>query len=155
MGSQEHNMVVLGQIVKHIPKKLIEKLKNQHKIQTRSFSATSHVIAMIFARLSHALSLNDICDCLRFHKGYLSQIRDCVPPSRNGLSHANRNRDAGMAEKLFWEVSDHLNTISPDFKIQGRQYCAMPKRFKRIIHVPSPPVYPAVCVCGSADRFAH
>ena len=40
-----------------------------------------------------------------------------------------------MAEKLFWEVSDHLNTISPNFKIQGRQYCAMPKRFKRIIHV--------------------
>ena len=63
MGSQEHNMVVLGQIVKLIPKKLIEKLKNQHKIQTRSFSATSHVIAMIFAQLSHALSLNDICDC--------------------------------------------------------------------------------------------
>ena len=84
MGSQEHHMAVLGQIVKHIPKKLIEKLKNQHKIQTRSFSAASHVIAMIFARLSHALSLNDICDCLRFHKGYLSQIRDCVPPSRNG-----------------------------------------------------------------------
>ena len=74
MGSQEHNMVVLGQIVKHIPKKLIEKLKNKHKIQTRSFSATSHVIAMIFAQLSHALSLNDICDCLRFHKGYLAQI---------------------------------------------------------------------------------
>lgn len=37
MGSQEHNMVVLGQIVKHIPKKLIEKLKKMHKIQTRSF----------------------------------------------------------------------------------------------------------------------
>ena len=31
MGSQEHHMAVLGQIVKHIPKKLIEKLKNQHK----------------------------------------------------------------------------------------------------------------------------
>ena len=31
MGSQEHNMEVLGQIVKHIPKKLIEKLKNKHK----------------------------------------------------------------------------------------------------------------------------
>ena len=27
MGSQEHNMVVPGQIVKHIPGKLIEKLR--------------------------------------------------------------------------------------------------------------------------------
>ena len=67
MGSQEHNMVVSGQIVKHISKKLIKKLKNKHKIQTRRFSVTSHVIAMIFAQLSHALSLNDICDSLRFH----------------------------------------------------------------------------------------
>ena len=33
MGSQEHNMVVLRQIIKHIPKKLIERLKHQHKIQ--------------------------------------------------------------------------------------------------------------------------
>ena len=46
MSPQEHNMAVSGQIVKLIPKKLIEKLKNKYKIQTRSFSATSHVVAM-------------------------------------------------------------------------------------------------------------
>ena len=102
MNPQEHNMAVLGQIVKLIPKKLIEKLKNKYKFQTRSFSATSHVVAMLYAQLSHALSLNDICDCLRFHSGYLSQIRDCVPPSRNGLAHANSTRDSAMAEELFW-----------------------------------------------------
>ena len=79
MGSQERNMAVLGQIVKHIPGKLIEKLKGKYKIQTRAFSATSHVAAMIFAHLSHALSLNDICDSLHFRKGNLAQIRDCVP----------------------------------------------------------------------------
>ena len=125
MGSQEHNMGVQGQIVKHIPKKLIEKLKNKHKIQTRSFSATSHVIAMIFAQLSHALSLNDICDCLRFHKGYLAQIRNCVPPSRNGLAHANATRDAGLAEELFWAISRE-STLS---------YPGLPWRFRRAIHV--------------------
>ena len=118
MGSQEHNMVVLGQIVKHIPKKLIEKLKNKHKIQTRSFSATSHVIAMIFAQLSHALSLNDICDCLRFHKGYLAQIRDSVPPSRNGLAHANATRDAELAEDLFWAVLGDIKEKHPQFHIR-------------------------------------
>lgn len=32
MGSHEHNMVVPGQIIKHIPEKLIEKLKDKHKI---------------------------------------------------------------------------------------------------------------------------
>ena len=128
-------MVVLGQIVKHIPKKLIEKLKNKHKIQTRSFSATSHVIAMIFAQLSHALSLNDICDCLRFHKGYLAQIRDSVLPSRNGRAHANATRNAGLAEELFWAVLGDIKEKYPQFISGGRHYPGLPWRFRRAIHV--------------------
>ena len=70
---------------------------------------------MIFARLSHALSLNDICDCLRFHKGYLAQIRDCVPPSRNGLAHANATRNAALAEELFWSVLAEVKSKHPKF----------------------------------------
>lgn len=135
MDSQEHNMVVLGQIFKQIPAKLIEKLKNKHKIQTRSFSETSHVAAMIFAQLSHALSLNDICDCLKFHKGYLVQIRNCTPPSRNGLAHANANRDAALAEELFWTVLADIKVKYPEFISGSRKYPGMPWRFKRAIHL--------------------
>ena len=126
MSSQEHNMAVLGQIVKHIPAKLIEKLKAKYGIQTRSFTATSHVVAMIFAQLSHALSLNDICDCLRFHKGYLAQIRDCVPPSRNGLAHANATRDAALAEELFWTVLDEVKSKYPEFISDSRRWKSTP-----------------------------
>ena len=43
MNPQKHNMAVLGQIVKLIPRKIIESLRKKHKIQTRSFTATSHV----------------------------------------------------------------------------------------------------------------
>ena len=135
MNPQEHNMAVLGQIVKLIPKKLIEKLKNKYKIQTRAFSATSHVVAMLYAQLSHALSLNDICDCLRFHSGYLSQIRDCTPPSRNGLSHANATRNAAMAEELFWTVLAEIKQKYPDFITKGRHYPGLPWRFKKTIHI--------------------
>ena len=135
MGSQEHNLAVLGQIVKHIPGKLIEKLKAKYKIQTRAFSATSHVVAMIFAQLSHALSLNDICDCLHFRKGYLAQIRDCVPPSRNGLAHANATRNAGLAEELFWTVLAGIKEKYPQFISGGRHYPGLPWRFRRAIHV--------------------
>ncbi len=130
-----HNMAVLGQIVKYIPKKNIEKLKNKHKIQTRSFSATSHVVAMLFAQLNHSLSLNDICDCLKFHKGYLSQIRDCVHPSRNGLAHANKTRNAKMAEELYWNVFADIKEKYPEFMAQNRKYPGIPWRFKRPIHI--------------------
>ena len=137
MKPSKHKMTVLSQIFKLIPRNLIPKLANEFGIdrQSRVFSPTSHVLALVFGQLTHALGLNDICDTLRNHCGLVSKIRDCVPPSRNGLSHANRNRDAGMAEKLFWEVLAHLNEISPNFRIQGRRYCALPRRFKRMIHV--------------------
>ena len=117
MKPSKHKMTVLSQIFKLIPRNLIPKLANEFGIdrQSRVFSPTSHVLALVFGQLTHALGLNDICDTLRNHCGLVSKIRDCVPPSRNGLSHANRNRDAGMAEKLFWEVLAHLNEISPNF----------------------------------------
>ncbi len=127
-------MVILGQIVKHIPKKLIEKLKNKYKIQTRSFSATSHVVVMLFAQLSHALSLNDIQDCLRFHKGYLAQIRDCTP-IRPGeivvfdkayvdfahLWHLNRrgvNWITRLKENLCFEVMGQQPIVFSDCRIK-------------------------------------
>ena len=129
MKPSKHKMTVLSQIFKLIPRNLIPKLANEFGIdrQSRVFSPTSHVLALVFGQLTHALGLNDICDTLRNHCGLVSKIRDCVPPSRNGLSHANRNRDAGMAEKLFWEVLAHLNEISPNFRIQGRRYGKTPQ----------------------------
>ena len=99
MKPSKHKMTVLSQIFKLIPRNLIPKLANEFGIdrQSRVFSPTSHVLALVFGQLTHALGLNDICDTLRNHCGLVSKIRDCVPPSRNGLSHANRNRDTGIS----------------------------------------------------------
>ena len=137
MNPSKHKMTVLSQISKLLPRNLISKLANDFGIhkQSRVFSPTSHVLALVFGQLTHALGLNDICDTLRHHCGLVNRIWDCVLPSRNGLSHANWNRDAGMAEKLFWKVLAHLNEISSNFRIQGRRYCALPRRFKHMIHV--------------------
>ena len=97
MTPTKHTMSVLAQITSWIPDRIIENLARKHRIQTRSFSATSHVISMFYAHLAHALSLNDICDSLSNHAGTLEQLRNCTPPSRNGLSHANKTRNADMA----------------------------------------------------------
>ena len=137
MNPSKHKMTVLEQIFKLIPRNLIPKLAREHGVDKRSraFSPVSHVLALMFGQLSHAIGLNDICDTLRNHKGALSSIREAVPPSRNGFSHANRNRNADMAEKLFWAVLGHLEGISPGFRMHGRRYRAFPRRFKRIINV--------------------
>jgi Transposase DDE domain/Domain of unknown function (DUF4372) len=101
---------------------------------TRSFSAWSHVVSMLFAQLTHALGLNDVCDALRLHSGPLSALRGATPPSRNNLSHANKHRDAALAEGLFWAVLEHLQTLSPGFGT-GPRGKGLARRFRRVIHV--------------------
>jgi len=134
MNPLKNTLPLLGQLVKCVPPKLADVLARKYKIQTRSFSPTSHVVSMMYAQLSHALSLNDVCDALRNHQSNLSQIRNCVPPSRNGLSHANRTRNADMSEELFWTTLQTLKDDYPEFMTEGRYYPGLPHRFTRTIH---------------------
>ena len=131
-----HQFTVLKQIVDVIPRNLISKLATKHGVdkKSRSFKPVSHVVSLLFGQLSHALSLNDICDTLHNHEGSLAVVRGATPPSRNGLSHANRERNADMAEDLFWETLGSLQKQAPNFGM-GRKYVGFPRRFKRMINV--------------------
>jgi len=75
---------------------------------------------MLYAQLTHSIGLNDVVDELRLHSGPLSAVRGATPPSRNGLSHAGKERKAVLAEKLFWAVLGHLQALSPGFA-RGRR----------------------------------
>ena len=128
-------VTALYQICKLIPQHLVSKLAREHGVdkQSRTFTPWSHVVSMLYAHLGHCLSLNDIADSLRLHEGYLKTIRQAVPPSRNGLSHANKIRSAEMAKDLFWSVLAHFRKISPQFGY-GHGYTGIPRRFKRTIN---------------------
>lgn len=126
---------VLAQLCNFIPEHLVPKLARKHGVATkaRTFSAWSHVLAMLYGQLAHAIGLNDICDALRHHAGALLCIRGATPPSRNGFSHANKVREAAMAEELFWAVLEHLRNLQPRFG-SGRKG-GLARRFRRTIHV--------------------
>ena len=102
--------------------------------KSRSFKPWSHVVSLLFAQFTHAIGLNDVCDSLRLHSGPLSAIRGATPPSRNGLSNANRERPAALAEQLFWQTLNHLKSLSPGFG-GGRTGKRLAHRFKVAIHV--------------------
>jgi hypothetical protein len=141
------NVTVLKQILNLIPRGLI----NRHAIDTgveakaRSFSALSHLSAMLFAQLSHAMGLNDVCDWLRLKSVVLKRF-GVTPPSKNGLSHANKERSADFVEKLFWSVLDHLQHTSPDFA-SGRKGKGALWRFKVKIHAVDSTVMQLVANC--------
>jgi len=129
------SFTLLRQLCNLIPNHLVPQLARDTGVdaQARTFLPWSHVVSLLYAQLTHSLSLNDVCDALRLHSGPLSAIRAATPPSKNALSHANRQRDPKMAEQLFWKMLEHLQALHPGFGARHRPKFAF--RFKRLIHV--------------------
>lgn len=137
MPPPRHQFTMLKQMCDLIPPHLVSKLARKHGVedQSRAITPWNHTVALLFAQISHALSLNDVCDTLANHGGVLTTIRQASAPSRNGLSNANRERNADMAEALFWETLAHLQGQWPQFGM-GRKYVGFPRRFRqRVINV--------------------
>ena len=141
------NVIVLKQILNLIPRAMINRLALETGIEakSRSFSVVSHLSAMLFAQLSHAMGLNDVCDWLRLKSAALTRF-GVTPPSKNGLSNANKERSAEFAEKLFWSVLGHLQHASPNFAA-GRKGKGLLRRFKVRIHAVDSTVIQLVANC--------
>ena len=127
---------ILRQLCNLIPEHLVPKLARQTGVEDhcRTFSAWSHVVTLLFAQLTHAVGLNDVCDALQLSSGPLSALRGARPPSRNNLSHANKIRGAALAEQLFWQVLEHLKGLHPRFA-GSKKGKRLLHRFKRVVHV--------------------
>lgn len=126
---------VLRQLVELIPAYLVPKLARETGVddQARTFTPWSHVVAMLYAQVSHAFGLNDVCDALRLQVTALWAMRRATPPARNTLSYANQQRDCSLAEKLFWKMLEHLQAQHPGFARGGQKTRAW--RFRRAIHI--------------------
>ena len=129
------SFTLLRQLCNLIPTHLVSQLARDTGVaeKSRTFSPWSHVVSLLFAQLTHALGLNDVCDALRLHSGPLSAIRGASGPSKNGFSTANRERPAQLAQDLFWAVLAHLQHVHPGFGHRRRPKFAF--RFKRAIHL--------------------
>jgi hypothetical protein len=128
-------LTVLSQVCNYIPAYLVPRLAHETGVdeKARTFSPWSHVVSLSYAQLTHSLSLNDVCDALQLNSGPLSALRGATPPTRNNLSHADKVRDAALAEKLFWEELKYLGELSPGF-VSGKAGKRFLRRFKRKIH---------------------
>ena len=127
---------VLRQIGNLIPSHLVPKLARETGVdkKARTFSPWSHLRSLLHAQLTHAIGLNCATPQsatsvmpLRRHGGLLVTLRGATPPRsavgrrrsavgrRANLSHANKERDASLAEKVFWAVLGHLQGLPPGF----------------------------------------
>ncbi len=131
--SVRRNPAIFRQICELIPGHLVAKLARKYEIKSRAITSWSHVVALLYTQFTHAMGLNDVCDALRANCSLLFSIRGAKPPSKNGLSNANKTRDSKMLQELFWTVQRHLQSLALD--MGGPNFSHLPKRFKRTIHV--------------------
>lgn len=124
---------IFRQVCELIPPHLVPKLARKHGVKSRGISPWSHTVSLLFAQFTHAIGLNDVCDALRANRSTMASIRGAAPPSRNGLSHANKTRNPKMAEDLFWAMIEHFERLRPGFG--GVKFRRLPRRFKRTVHV--------------------
>lgn len=136
MRPAKHKFTILKQVLDNISPYVVSKIARKYDVDKRSrtFLPWSHVVAMVFAQLSHALSLNDLCDTLRNHAGALATLRNATPPSRNGLSHANTVRDSSMAKDLFYETLSTMTCNFPKFGRHDSQF-KISRKIKRVINI--------------------
>jgi hypothetical protein len=130
--SAGRDRAIFRQVCELIPSHLIPKLARKHGIETRAITPWSHVVSLLYAQFTHAIGLNDVSDGLQANPSLLASIRGAVAPSRNGLSNANRTRNAEMAEDLFWSVLTHFQSLDSDFG--GASFRKLPRRFKRTVY---------------------
>ena len=156
MKPTQHKFTILKQVMDNIPAYLVSKLANKFGVdkQSRTFSPWSHVVTMVYAQLAHSFGLNDVCDSLSLHSSALATVRGATPPSRNGLSHANKVRNADMAQELFWCTLSELQLEHPHFGL-GRKYCGFPRRFKKIINVIDSTTIKLVANCMDWAKHRH
>ena len=128
-------LTILNQLCNLIPPHLVTKLARETGVdeRARTFTPWSHVVALLYAQLTHSLGLNDVCDALQLHSGPLSALRAARAPYKNTFSHANRIRDPKLGERLFYSMLEHLGKLQPGFG--GKHQPRFVFRFKRIIHV--------------------
>lgn len=145
-----HHYTILGQLLKLIPRGIISATAQSSgaEAKSRSFSPGSHLAAMLFAQLAHALSLNDVCDWLRL-KARAITAWGVTPPSRNNLSHANKVRDASFIETVFWRTLEHFQRSEPTFgnRRPGKGPRRLLHRFKVKIHAVDSTVMELVANC--------
>ena len=94
-----------------------------------------HVIAMILAQLSHALSLNDICDCLRFYIRISCSDSGLCSAEQEWSGSCERAPGCRTCRRIIWgSIGQHQGEV-PSIHIRRAALSGGAWQFRRTIHV--------------------
>jgi hypothetical protein len=85
---------------------------------SRGFSSWDQFVAMLFCQLAQARSLREISDGLKSCEGKLKHLGLEQEPKRSTLSYANAHRPWELFERLFYDLLERCQDISPKKKFR-------------------------------------
>ena len=84
----------------------------------RGFSSWDQFVAMLFCQLAQARSLREISDGLKSCEGKLKHLGLEHEPKRSTLSYANAHRPWQLFQRLFYDLLEQCQAISPRKKFR-------------------------------------
>lgn len=94
----------------------VRELKAEY--HARGFSSWDQFVAMLFCQLAQARSLREISDGLKSCEGKLKHLGLEQEPKRSTLSYANAHRPWELFERLFYDLLERCQAISPKKKFR-------------------------------------
>lgn len=107
---------IFSQLIKFIPRNIIYKASLQHKSDRycKRFDTWHHLMAMLFACYGNCTSLREITTGMRVLEGKLLSAGIKYFPKKSTFSDANKRREAGVFEDIYYELRKHWGKFLPD-----------------------------------------
>lgn len=115
------NITLFAQIARLIPRSIVAEAAKKFKSDKGAsrLDTWTHLLCMIFCHIGNCLSLRDITNGMRSAGGNLNHMGIGSAPSRNALSHQNRQRNCEVWKYLYKRLHDYLGRQAWGRRIAG------------------------------------
>ena len=115
------NITLFAQIARLIPRSIVEEAAKKFKSDKGAsrLDTWTHLLSMIFCHIGNCLSLRDITNGMRSAGGNLNHMGIGSAPSRNALSHQNRQRNCEVWKYLYKRLHDYWGRQTWGRRIAG------------------------------------
>ena len=115
------NITLFAQIARLIPRFIVKEAAKKFRSDKGAsrLDTWTHLLSMIFCHIGNCLSLRDITNGMRSAGGNLNHMGIGSAPSRNALSHRNRQRNCEVWKYLYKRLHDYLGQQAWGRRIAG------------------------------------
>jgi hypothetical protein len=112
---------IFSQLVRLIPRKEVNHVARQLGANRycKKFDTWHHLLTMLYSSYQHCTSLREITTGMSACEGRLQSVDIKHFTRKSTFSDANKRRDAGVFERIYYILYQRLNQYLPDSRLKG------------------------------------